>query len=125
MPERTGRLTVAVVTPLDAPLVDRIHAADKRLDFRYEQELLPPVRYPSDHRRDPAFRRTAEQEHRWQRLLHSAHVLFGIPGDDPEQLANAVRVAASGCGSSIARPPAPVSKSPLQACPPPSWTGSP
>jgi hypothetical protein len=38
------------VTPLDAPLVDRIRTADQRLDVRYEPELLPPVRYPSDHR---------------------------------------------------------------------------
>lgn len=91
MPEPTGRLIVAVVTPLDAPLVDRIRTADQRLDVRYEPELLPPVRYPSDHRGDPAFRRTAEQEHRWQQLLHEAHVLFGVPGDDPEQLAHAVR----------------------------------
>src|SRR5918911_920415 len=52
--------------------------------------LPPPARYPADHRGDPAFRRDPEAEARWRALLDRAEVLFGIPGDSADGLAEAV-----------------------------------
>lgn len=105
-------MIVAVTTPLDADLVERFAAARGPVDVRYEPELLPPARYASDHRGDPDFRRSAAQEGRWQSLLHDAQIFFGIPGDDAEQLATAVRggspqlrfvqATAAGAGEQVA-----------------------
>ena len=84
---------VVIATPLEAELVDRLREVDERLDIRFEADLLPPPRYPSDHRGDLAFRRTPEQEDRFRRLLAGAEVLYGIPGESPQELAQAVRAA--------------------------------
>src|SRR5690606_36099956 len=46
--------------------------------------LLPPVRYPSDHRGDPAFRRSPTAEARWEELIAGADILWDIPPDRPE-----------------------------------------
>jgi phosphoglycerate dehydrogenase-like enzyme len=56
----------------------------------FEPELLPPARYPADHRGDPSFKRDAEGEARWRALLDRAEVLFGVPGDSAEGLAEVV-----------------------------------
>ncbi len=57
----------------------------------YDPALLPPARYPSDHKGDPGFRRGPAGERRWRELLAGAEVLFGVPGDSAEGLAAAVR----------------------------------
>lgn len=85
------RVPVAIATPLDAALAARIGAVDERLDVRYEPDLLPPVRFPCDHRGVAAFRRTPQQQARWQAMLAEAEVLFGLPGDCAAGLAEAVR----------------------------------
>ena len=84
-------VVVGIATPLEAELVARVAAVDDRLQVRYEPGLLPPVRFPGDHRGVEAFRRTPEQELRWRAMLAEAEVLFGLPGDSPEGLADAVR----------------------------------
>ena len=56
----------------------------------YEPGLLPPARYPADHRGDPDFRRDGDADTRWRALLERAEVLFGVPGDTAEGLAEAV-----------------------------------
>lgn len=81
---------VLIASPLEAELVARIQAAEPRAEVRFEPDLLPPARYPADHRGDPAFRRAAEAEARWRALLGRAEVLFGVPGDTAEGLAEAV-----------------------------------
>jgi len=85
------RVVVAVATPLEAELVASIEAVDDRLDVRYQPELLPPLRFPGDHRGIASFHRTPEQGDRWRTMLAEAEVLFGLPGDSPEGLAEAVR----------------------------------
>lgn len=85
------RRVVVIVTPLEADLVARIRAVDDRVDVRYEPDLLPPPRFPCDHRGIESFQRTPQQEHRWRAMLAEAEVLFGIPGDSPQGLADAVR----------------------------------
>lgn len=87
-------VTVVIATPLDAELVEPIRAADPRLAVAYAPELLPPVRYPGDHRGVDDFRRAPEAEQRWWEMIAGAEVLYGLPGDSPEGLARAVRCAA-------------------------------
>ena len=85
-----ARTQVVIASPLEAELAAKIQAADPRAEVLYEPDLLPPARYPGDHRGDPGFRRDAEAEARWRALLDRAEVLFGIPGDSAEGLAAAV-----------------------------------
>jgi phosphoglycerate dehydrogenase-like enzyme len=86
-------VTVVIATPLDAELVQQLQAVDRRLDVRFEPDLLPPPRYPSDHVGDPSFTRSPEQEARFEELTAEAEILFGFPREDPAQLASAVRRA--------------------------------
>lgn len=82
---------VIITTPLEADLVERIRREVPEVNVRVAPELLPPTRFPCDHRGDPDFRRTAEGEQRWWELLRSGEVFFGIPADTPSGLATAVR----------------------------------
>ncbi|MEO6886207.1 MAG: D-2-hydroxyacid dehydrogenase [Jatrophihabitantaceae bacterium] len=82
---------VAIATPLETELVARIEAVDDRLQVRYEPDLLPPPRFMCDHRGAASFHRTSEQNGRWRAMLAEAEVLFGIPDDSPQGLADVVR----------------------------------
>ena len=84
------RTRVLIASPLEAELAALIQEAEPRAEVLYEPDLLPPARYPADHGGDPAFRRDAEAEARWRALLDRAEVLFGVPGDTAEGLADAV-----------------------------------
>ena len=84
---------VVVATPVEAELVDRLRGVDDRLDVRFEPDLLPPPRFPSDHRGALDFERSPADEDRFSRLVEGAEVLYGIPGDTPEGIAWAVRTA--------------------------------
>ena len=86
-------VTVVIATPIEPELAERLRAVDARLDIRYEPDLLPSPRYPSDHVGDSAFERTPEQQERFAALVAKAEILFGFPGEDPKQLAWAVRHA--------------------------------
>ena len=81
---------VLIASPLETELAARIQAADPRAEVLFEPELLPPARYPADHRGDPAFRRDPGAEARWRALLDRAEVLFGVPGDSADDLAEVV-----------------------------------
>jgi len=84
------RIQVLIASPLEAELAARIQAADPRAEVLFEPDLLPPARYPGDHRGDPSFARDAEGEARWRALLDRAEVLFGVPEDSTEGLAEVV-----------------------------------
>jgi phosphoglycerate dehydrogenase-like enzyme len=103
---------VVIATPLEPELVQRIRAADDRLDVRFEPGLLPPVRFPGDKVGVSSFTRSAEDEGRFRELLASAEVLFGFPREDPAELARTVRSAPglrfvqcmyAGAGQQVAR----------------------
>ena len=79
-----------IASPLEGELAARIQAADPRAEVLFEPDLLPPARYPADHRGDPEFRRDAGGEARWRALLDRAEVLFGVPGDSAADLAEVV-----------------------------------
>lgn len=89
MPGRT--LQVAVATPLSEELCRLITRREPRIDLLSDQELLPPMRWPADFSGDPNFRRTLEQQQRFEELIHSAEALYGIPDVQPCTLARAVR----------------------------------
>ena len=82
-----------IATPVEAELVDRLRKVDERLEVRFEPELLPPPRFPSDHIGDPSFSRTPEEERRFADLVAGAEVLYGFPREDSQQIAWAVRLA--------------------------------
>lgn len=85
------RVRVMVATPLEEGLVREIERADPRVEVLYDPALLPPPRYPSDHKGDESFRRDAAGERRWEEMLGRAELLFSIPGDSAEGLRDAVR----------------------------------
>lgn len=86
------RVVVAIVTPLKDESVALIRAVDDRVEVRYEPDLLPPLHQPPADRSAGSFRRTPEQENRWYAMLVDADVLFGLPGESPQVLAEAVRI---------------------------------
>lgn len=103
-------LDVVVATPLEAELAARI-ADTPGVRVHYEPYLLPPPRYPCDHRGEPHFIRSATGQQRWRQFLAHADVLYGIPGDTPQGLAAALRdcprlrfvqATAAGAGEQVA-----------------------
>ncbi|MGN6089737.1 MAG: D-2-hydroxyacid dehydrogenase, partial [Actinomycetales bacterium] len=82
---------VVVANPFEPELVERIRSEVLDAEVVYEPDLVPPPRFPSDHRGDPGFRRSEIDERRWRSLLERADVLLGIPADTPDGLAAAVR----------------------------------
>jgi phosphoglycerate dehydrogenase-like enzyme len=85
-----SRVRVAIATPLEPELVARIAAVDERVEVLYEPSLLPRTRYVGDHR-GHAISRYGEARARWDELLASAEVLFGLPGDSADGLRDIVR----------------------------------
>ena len=82
MPEQ-DKVRVVVAAPLAPELCDRIAAVDPRVAVVVDQELLPPMRHPADFAGDPSFSRTAEQQARFDALIDTAEVLYGIPDVQP------------------------------------------
>jgi phosphoglycerate dehydrogenase-like enzyme len=102
---------LSIATPLETALVERIAENLPGYDVWHAPDLLPPVRYPCDHRGDPAFRRGAEQQRHWSTMLGRSDIAFGIPGDDPAGLRELVDLApglrlvqatAAGAGQQVA-----------------------
>lgn len=87
----TEPVRVTIAGPLEAELVGSIRAVDSRVEVEYDPDLLPPPRFLGDHRGVDGFRRSPEDERRWREMLAVAEVLFGIPGESPRGLADAVR----------------------------------
>lgn len=86
-----ARIDVLIATPLEADLVERITTAVPHVHILFDPQLLPPPRYPSDHRGVAGFERDPAGEQRWQSWLEQAEVLFGVPGETPQGLAETVR----------------------------------
>ncbi len=80
------RLRVVVATPLSEQLCSLVESLEPRIDLVREQALLPPMRHAADFGGDPGFRRTPEQQKRFDDLVDSADALYGIPDVDPRAL---------------------------------------
>lgn len=75
----SGRTVVMITSPLEEAYAARIAAAyPEQIELIYRPDLMPAPRYIADHG-DPDFRRSAEQEREWHRLLARADVLLDLP----------------------------------------------
>jgi phosphoglycerate dehydrogenase-like enzyme len=83
-------LRMVLATPLSEELCRRFEELEPRVELVRDHDLLPPMRYPGDHSGDPAFRRTPDQQARFDALLDSAEALYGIPDVSPRALARTV-----------------------------------
>lgn len=87
----TTRLRVGVVTPLRPELCNLLTEKEPRIELLVDQDLLAPMRCPGDHPGDPSFRRSAQQQQRFEEICNSAEAFYGIPDGRPQALARAVR----------------------------------
>ncbi|MDQ3512914.1 MAG: D-2-hydroxyacid dehydrogenase [Chloroflexota bacterium] len=72
-------IRVAIASPLEANLIERIAAAfPSDIEIRHDPDLVPAPRFTADHTGDPAWRRTPDQERRWRDLLRSAVVTLDL-----------------------------------------------
>ncbi|HKT56250.1 MAG TPA: D-2-hydroxyacid dehydrogenase, partial [Microbacterium sp.] len=90
MPESNNRQRAVVAVPLPEELCALIQQLEPRLDVIRDHSLYHPMRGPADWSGDPGFRRTPEQQQRFDTMVDSADVLFGIPDVDPAALARTV-----------------------------------
>lgn len=80
MAEGRNKLRLVISTPLEVEHVDRIRAvAPDRVEVVHPLDLLPPARFTADHSGPPDFRRSPEDERRWDELIASADILWDIP----------------------------------------------
>nr|WP_314845448.1 D-2-hydroxyacid dehydrogenase [uncultured Microbacterium sp.] len=79
-------LRVFVPTPLPEDLCTLIEAREPRVELIRDPSLLPPQLYQGDHLGDPGFRRSAEQQTRFEQLLDQAEALYGVPDQSSAQL---------------------------------------
>ena len=93
MTAATDRLRVTVATPIPPHVADRIEQADPRVEVLWEPRLLPPMRHPGDHSGDPAFHRSERDQRRFDVLLGSGDVAYGIPGESPTELRRMVQLS--------------------------------
>jgi phosphoglycerate dehydrogenase-like enzyme len=82
----TDRLRVVVATPLREELCALIEEREPRVEMVRDQALLPPQRHPGDHIGDPSFSRTADEQRRFDELIDSAEVLYGLPDESGDAM---------------------------------------
>jgi phosphoglycerate dehydrogenase-like enzyme len=81
---------IFIATPLEPELVARIAAAVPDAEVLFDPHLLPPARYPSDHRGVVDWQRNPVAEAKWLDLLGRAVVVYGVPSDTAAGLAAAL-----------------------------------
>lgn len=104
------RLRAVVAVPLKDEHLRLIHEREPRLELVKDDSVLAPMRWDADFDGDPDFHRTDEQRRRYEALLDSADVIFGLPGSAPAELARTVRadrglrwvqLTAAGAGAEV------------------------
>jgi glyoxylate/hydroxypyruvate reductase A len=81
----TGRIAALIASPLEPEHVERIRAAEPRIEVLYAPELLPVPRYAADHhgtRRDL----DAAAHERWSSLLARADIAFDFDWREPARM---------------------------------------
>jgi phosphoglycerate dehydrogenase-like enzyme len=86
----TQKLRVAAATVLSEEHCLLIERLEPRVEVVRDQALMPPSRYPGDHGGDPAFRRTAEQQARFEEIVDRADALYGLPDESAPALRRVV-----------------------------------
>ena len=87
----SSRLRVAVAAPLSDALHALIETAEPRVELMRDASLVAPKRWDADFSGDPGFRRTPEQQSRFEALLDTADALYGIPDVDPDALSRTIK----------------------------------
>lgn len=87
----SSRLRVAVAAPLTDELHALIESTEPRVELLRDPTLVAPMRWAADFSGDPGFRRTPEQQSRFEELLNGSDTLYGIPDVDPVALSRVVK----------------------------------
>lgn len=87
----SGKLRVVVANPLPENLCKMIEQSIPDIELVRDQSLLPPMRWYADYEGDPNFKRSPEQQKRFESLVNSADILYGIPQVSPVELAKVIR----------------------------------
>jgi len=74
-----SKLTVGICAVITETQAERLAAADRRLDVRWEADLYAPQRFEGDYQGDLHWCRTPEQQARYDAICNSADALLGIP----------------------------------------------
>lgn len=82
--------TVLIATPLEPALVQHIRDEEPEFEVLFDPDLLPPTRYPNDHAGDRSWRRSPQQEQRFNDWVARAEVMFGVPSETPQSLREVV-----------------------------------
>jgi phosphoglycerate dehydrogenase-like enzyme len=76
----TKPVVIGITSPLEPEYVEQIRAsAAGQIEVRYEPELLPPAEYVADHNGPKDWKRTPEQQLRWEAMLAGCEVVWDIP----------------------------------------------
>lgn len=81
---------MVAAAPITEELVELVVSAEPRIDFIRDQSLLRPMRYPGDHSGPPGFERPDADQKRYEDLVDTAEVLYGLPDESSTQLARTV-----------------------------------
>ena len=87
MADTENRLRAVVAVPLAEELCRLIEELEPRLELVRDHRLVRPMRGPADWSGDPDHVRSAAEQAKFDRMVDSADVLFGIPDVDPAALA--------------------------------------
>jgi phosphoglycerate dehydrogenase-like enzyme len=90
MTSELGRIRAVVAVPLSEELCALIERLEPRVDLVRDRTLMKPMRGPADWTGDPEVVRSVDDQRRFDALVDSADVLFGIPDVDPAALARTV-----------------------------------
>jgi phosphoglycerate dehydrogenase-like enzyme len=71
--------TVLITSYFEEEHVRRIREVDGRLRVLYEEDLVPPPRWPGDHAGPEDWRRSPEEEEEFLAMLGEAEVLYDFP----------------------------------------------
>jgi len=85
--ERLRAVVSTILSEENCALIERL---EPRIDLIRDQSLLRPQRHPGDHSGDTSVGRSREDQQRFEELIDSAEVLYGVPDESPAALKRAV-----------------------------------
>lgn len=103
---------IVAAVPLSEYLAERITDVDRSIELAYELSFFPSERVIGDHHGTPQHKRSTDDQRRFEDLIDSAEVLYGVPDGKPTQLGRTVRANSrlrwvnmqmAGGGSQVAR----------------------
>ena len=71
--------TVVIASFFEEEYIERIRSVDENLQVLYNEELVPPPRWPGDHVGPEDWDRTPEEDEEFKKMLAEAEVLYDFP----------------------------------------------